>query len=151
MALSKSVIQTRTLLTNTAMNSLGSGTYVVLGTVNFSTNDPVSCFLEVTVTAPAAVASLKQVAVYLQGSLDGTNFETGPTSGTVATDEPVLTFLGTVPCPTNSQPQTKIFNIKSAFDDIPHSAKVIAKNETGAVLPASGHSAYYAEIIGDVT
>lgn len=151
MATIKSIVGSRTSLTTSALNSLASATYVSAGTLTFATNDPLDCFIEVTVT-PGTVSSNKQVVVFAQQSLDGTNFETGPTSGTTTTDEPNLTFIGVVPCNTNSTAQTRILALAGAFGGVlPHSAKIIIKNETGAALNSSGNSVYYAEVTGDVT
>jgi hypothetical protein len=151
MATIKSLVGARTSLTTTALNSLASATYVSAGTLTFATNDPLDCFIEVTVT-PGTVSSNKQVVVFAQQSLDGTNFETGPTSGTTTTDEPNLTFVGVVPCNTNSTAQTRILALAGAFGGVlPYAAKIIIKNETGATLNSSGNSVYYAEVTGDVT
>lgn len=144
------IVGSRTSLTTTALNSLGSATYVNAGTLTFATNDPLDCLLEVTVT-PGTVSSNKQVVVFLQKSLDGTNFETGPTSGTTTTDEPNLTFVGVVPCNTNSTAQTRVFALGPICGGVlPYAAKVIVKNETGASLASSGNSVYYSEITGNV-
>ncbi len=132
------------------MDSLGSATYVSCGTLTFATNDPLDVLIECKVT-PGTVSSNKQLVIFAQRSLDGTNFETGPTSGTTTTDEPDLTFVGVVPCNTNSTAQTKVFSLAAAFSGtLPHSCKIIAKNETGAALAASGHSVYYSEVTGSV-
>lgn len=146
-----SVQGSRTSLTTTALNSLASAAYVVAGTLTHNANKPLDCLIEVTVT-PGTVSSNKQVVVFAQRSMDGTNFETGPTSGTTTTDEPDLTFIGTVPCNTNSTAQTKVFSLLNAYGGagLPYASKIIVKNETGASLAASGHSVYYAEITGSV-
>jgi hypothetical protein len=146
-----SVQGTRTNLTTTALNSLASATYVVAGTLTHNNNKPLDVLLEVTVT-PGTVASSKQVVVFAQKSLDGTNFETGPTSGTTTTDEPDLTYIGSIPCNTNATAQTKIFSLVNAYGGVglPYASKIIIKNETGVALAASGHSVNYAEITGSV-
>ena len=149
MATVTSVVGTRTSLTTTAMDSLASATYVSCGTLTFATNDPLDVLIECKVT-PGTVSSNKQVVFFAQRSLDGTNFESGPTSGTTTTDEPDLTFIGVVPCNTNSTAQTKVFSLLDALGTLPHSAKIIAKNETGAALAASGHSVYYSEVTDSI-
>lgn len=142
------VTGSRTSLTTTAMDSLGNGTYVSAGTINHTTNDPLDVLLEVKVT-PGTVSGNKQVVVFAKGSLDGTNFESGPESGTTTTDEPNLTFIGTIPCNTNSTAQTGIFNVAPAFGGVlPQQTKIIIKNDSGAALAASGHSVYYSEVTG---
>lgn len=143
-----SIVGTRTALTTTALDSLASATYVSAGTINHSTNDPLDVLVEVKAT-PGTVAGNKQLVVFAQGSLDGTNFESGPVSGTTATDEPNLTFVGTVPCNTNATAQTGIFSLAAAFQGtLPLQTKIIIKNDTGAALAATGHSVYYSEVTG---
>lgn len=144
------IVGTRTSLTTSALNSLANVTYVSAGTLNHTTNDPLDVLIEVIVT-PGTVSGNKQVVVFAKGSLDGTNFESGPESGTTTTDEPNLTFVGTVPCGTNSTAQTGIFSLATAFGGIlPQQTKIIIKNDSGAALAASGHSVYYSEVTGSV-
>lgn len=141
----------RTSLTTTAMDSLANGTYVAAGTLNHTTNDPVDVLLEVKVT-PGTVSGNKQVVVFAKGSLDGTNFQSGPENGTTTTDEPNLKCLGTIPCGTNSTAQTGVFSLATAFGGVlPQQTKIIVKNDSGAALAASGHSVYYSEVTGAST
>lgn len=149
MATITSVVGSRTSLTTSAMDSLANNTYVSAGTLNHTTNDPLDVLIEVKVT-PGTVSGNRQVVVFAQGSLDGTNFESGPTSGSTATDEPNLTFVGVVPCNSNSTAQTGIFSLAAAFSGtLPQQSKIIVKNETGASLAASGHHVYYSEVTGN--
>lgn len=136
-----------------ALNSLASATYVALGTLthNSSGKAPLDCLVELSVT-PGTVSSDKQVLLFAQASLDGTNFGTGPTSGTTTTDEPDLTFIGALPANTNSLLQRKIFSLAAAFGGVlPYATKLIAKNTTGAALASSGNDVYSMDITGDVT
>lgn len=134
---------------STAMNSLASATYVVIGTITHTTNDPLDAKLEIKVT-PGTVSSNKQVVVFAQASLDGTNFETGPTSGTTTTDEANLRPIGVIPCNSNSTAQTRIFDLSAAYPSgaLPYASKIIVKNETGAALASSGNDAWYGETWG---
>lgn len=148
MATITAVVGTRTSLTTSALDSLANGTYVSAGTLNHTTNDPLDVLIEVKVT-PGTVSGNKQVVVFAQKSLDGTNFESGPVSGTTTTDEPNLTFVGVVPCNTNSTAQTRVFSLAAAFGGVlPQQSKIIVKNDSGAALAASGHSVYYSEVTG---
>ena len=73
----------------------------------------------------------------MQVSLDGSNYSTGPTSGTTTTDEPDLYFVGVVPCNNNSTAQKKSFSLlKSEFGACPRYFKPVVKNESGAALSA---------------
>ena len=153
MAVAKLKLGTRTTLTTTALNSLASATYVNAGTITWNASSlvPVTSKLEVEVT-PGTVASNKQVLVFARASMDGTNFTTGPTSGTTTTDEANLIFIGAVPCNTNSTLQRGQFDLAAAFGGaLPHSAQIVIKNETGAALAASGHAVYHTSVDGDVT
>lgn len=142
------VTGTRTSLTTSAMNSLANGTYVSAGTLNHTTNYPLDVMIEVKVT-PGTVSGNKQVVVFAKASLDGTNFQSGPESGTTTTDEPNLKFIGTVPCGTSSTAQTGVFSLASAFGGVlPQQTKIVLKNDSGAALAASGHSVYYSEVTG---
>lgn len=137
---------TQALGTRTNLGSLGTlaiGTYINAGTITFNTNKNGEVLLEVSAT-PGTVSGNKQLVVFAQRSLDGTNFETGPTSGTTTTDEPELTFIGVVPLPTNSTLQRKTFSLQQAFGTLPFACKIICKNESGAAL-ASG-SVEYSEV-----
>jgi hypothetical protein len=126
-----------------ALNSLASATYVVLGTITHATNDPLESKIEVSVT-PGTVTGNKQVVLFAQASIDGTNFETGPTSGTTSTDESNLRYVGTVPCRTNSTLQRKVMDLSAAYPSgqLPYATKLIAKNDTGAALASSGNDIY---------
>lgn len=151
MAAVKSIVGARTQLTITAMDALASATYVNCGTITFSTNDPLDVLVEVAVT-PGVVAGNKQLLVFAQGSLDGTNFETGPVSGTTVTDEPNLTFVGTLPLNTASALQRGVFSLAAAFGGVlPQAAKIIVRNDSGIALAATGHNVHYSEVTGDVT
>jgi len=150
MATIKQVVGTRTALTTSALNSLASVTYVSAGTITHNTNQPLDVLVEVTAT-PGTVAGNKQLVVFAKISLDGTNFTSGPESGTTTTDEPDLFFVGTVPLNTNSTAQTKTFSLAAALGGVlPYASKIIVKNDSGAALAASGNSVYYSEISATV-
>ncbi len=135
---------TQTVGTRTNLGSLGTlatGTYLNVGTITFNTDNPVECLLEVSVT-PGSVSGNKQLVVFAQKSLDGTNFETGPTSGTSTTDEPNLTFIGTVSLATNATLQRTVFSLSMIFGGVlPSAAKIIVKNDSGAAI-SSGSVEY---------
>ena len=153
MAAVKYLLGSRTALTITALDSLASAAYVSAGTITIasSSKTPLDMLVEVKVT-PGTVASNKQVLVFLQESLDGTNFTSGPPSPGTSADEANLVFLGAVPCNTNSAAQTAIFSLAGACGGVlPHSVKVIVKNETGVALASTGNSVYYQTVDGDIT
>ena len=148
MATIKAIVGTRTALTTTALNSLASATYVSAGTIDLTTADPLDVLVEVAAT-PGTVSGNKQLVVFARVSLDGTNFTTGPVSGTTATDEPNLKFLGTVPLNTNSTLQRNTLSVMSSLGYIPAHLEIVCKNDSGAALSGSGNSVHYSTVIGD--
>lgn len=148
MAVITAIAGTRTTLTTSALNSLAASTYVSAGTIDVTAIDPIDTVVEVEAT-PGTVAGNKQLVVFAQVSFDNTNFSTGPTSGTTATDEPNLRLLGTLPLNTNSALQRGAYSIMSALGYVPPYFKIIVKNDSGAALAASGHGVYYTTYTGN--
>lgn len=138
---------TQAVGTRTNLGSLGTlanGTYLAVGTITHNTNKPIEVELEVSAT-PGTVSGNKQLVVFAKQSLDGTNFGTGPESGTTTTDEPNLVFVGTVPLNTNSTLQRGIFRLSVPLGGtLPYATKIVVKNDSGAAL-ASG-SVEYSEV-----
>lgn len=137
----------RTLLTSSALNSLASANYVSAGIVDVSAADPLDVVVEVEVT-PGTVAGNKQVAVFAKVSLDGTNYSTGPESGSSSTDEANLKFLGVVPCASNATLQRQSFSLVAALGFVPPYTNIVVKNDTGAALASTGHSVNFAVYVG---
>lgn len=147
MATIKQVVGAFSSLTVSGLTTLASATYVASASIDNTSNDPLDIMLMVEVT-PGTVSSNKQVLVFAQGSHDGSDWQTGPTSGTTATDEPNLTFIGTVPCNTNSTQQRAILSVAGAFGGVlPPFIRFVFKNETGAALTAA--AVEYAEVSGE--
>lgn len=138
----------RTALTTTALNSLASANYASVGVVNVSAIDPLDVVVEVEVT-PGTVAGNKQAVVFLRVSMDGTNYSTGPVSGSTVTDEPNLKFLGTVPLNTNAALQRNALSVMSALGFVPPHFEVVVKNDSGAALAISGHAVYWTAYTGN--
>lgn len=124
-----------TSLTITGLSSLASATYAASGAVDLSTVDPLDVLLDITVT-PGTVSGNKQLLVFVKVSLDGTNYSTGPESGTTATDEPNLYPLGALPLNTNTTAQRGVFSVAAALGYVPPYLKVVVKNDSGAAFSA---------------
>jgi hypothetical protein len=154
MATVKSKVGSRTTLTTSALNSLVNNTYVSAGTITFISSTLVSLTskIEVEVTPGTVTAGNAGVIVFARISMDGTNFTTGPVSGTTSTDEPNLIYVGTVPCNTSSTLQRGNFDLALACGGtLPYAAQIVVRNTTGANLASSGHAVYYTNVDGDVT
>lgn len=134
MATVKQIVGTRTALTVTGFSTLASATYVASSAYTANTNQPLDVVVEVECATTNTPAGNKQVVVFLQESLDGTNFRSGPTSGTTTTDEPNLKRLGTIPMNSVTTTQRGTFSIASILGYCPHSFKVVLKNDLGVAL-----------------
>ena len=148
MATIKQIVGSRTSLTVTGLSTLASATYVLSNAKDNTSNQPIGLMVELEVT-PGTVSSNKQAVLFAQGSLDGTNYGTGPTSGNTTTDEPVLTYIGALPLNTNSTAQRKQFTVAAAFGGVlPPYIKFVVKNESGAAFTAG--ALYTSEISATV-
>lgn len=139
----------RTSLTVSGLSTLASATYCVSNTFTANTNKPLDVAIEVEAATTNTPASNKQLVVFLKESLDGTNFRSGPETGTTTTDEPNLLLLGIVPINTSSTTQRGTFSIVEALGYVPHSFKIVIKNELGVALTSG--AAFTAEITGTIT
>lgn len=132
-----------------------TATYVTVGTITHNSGGkvPLDCIVELAITPPATVGGSKQATLYAQASLDGTNFGTGPTSGTTVTDETNLRPVGVLPLNSNGTLQRDVFSLAQAHRGsvLPFATRLIVKIDVGAALPASGHDVYTQDYSGDLT
>jgi hypothetical protein len=131
------VVSTFSSQTVTGFSTLATATYLAQDSAyNFTSANPWDAKVEVAVTV-GTVSGNKQMQVFAIASPDGSNFTSGPTSGTTATDEPCLYYVGTMSTPTNSTAYKKQFDLAAAFgDSLPRYCKIVVKNDTGATLSA---------------
>ena len=139
-------IQTRTALTVTGFGTLASATYVTSATMTHNTNKPIDIIIEVEAATTNTPAGNKQVQVFYQESLDGTNFRSGPGSGTSATDEPNLMPLGSIPMNSVTTTQRGFFSLFDRLGFIPHSGKIVLRNDLGVALTSG--AVFTSEISG---
>jgi hypothetical protein len=136
MSVVKQVVGTRTSLTVTGLSTLASATYVQSNDYDCTTNQPLDLLVELAIT-PGTVSGNKQAVLFATASLDGTNYSTGPTSGTTTTDEPDLFFIGSLPLNTASTAQRRIFSVAAVFGGmLPAHLKFVVKNDSGAAFTA---------------
>lgn len=135
MAVVKSVVAASSALTVTNLSTLASATYCVSNAMDHTTNQPLDVLIDVNVATTNTPAGNKQVVVFCKGMIDGTNYGSGPESGTTTTDEPDLHFVGVVPVNTSSTTHRRIFSLAAAFGGIlPRASKLIIKNDLGVAL-----------------
>lgn len=152
MATIKSIVGARNSLayTGSGLSTLASATYVQNTTAyNCTTNQPLDVVIEVDITPGNAVAGNKQALVFISESLDGTNYRSGPTSGTTATREPNLRMLGVLPLTTNSQAEKGMFSIVQGLGYVPYDFFIIIRNDSGQAFAAG--TVFTSEISNTVT
>ncbi len=148
MATVKQIVGTRTSLTVTGLATLASGTYVTSAAYTANTNQPLDVIVEVDVATTNTPAGNKQVVVFVKESLDGTNFRSGPGSGTTTTDEPNLRFLGTIPMNSVTTTQIGTFSVAQALGYCPYAFKIVLKNDLSVALTSG--TAFTSEISSTV-
>jgi hypothetical protein len=139
MAVIKQIVGTRISLayTGTTLSTLASGTYTENTTAyDCTVNQPLDVLIEVDATTTNTPTGNTQLVVFISESLDGTNYRSGPTSGTTTTREPNLKFLGTMRITTASQPEIAQFSLVQVLGYVPAKFFVIIKNDLGVALTA---------------
>ena len=139
-------VGTRTALTVTGLSTLAAGTYVASSAYTANTNKPWDVIVEVDCATTNTATGNKQVVVFVQESLDGTNFRSGPTSGTTTTDEPNLRLLGTIPMNSASTTEVGTFSVAGVLGYCPYAFKVVLKNDLGVALTSG--TVFTSEISG---
>lgn len=132
-----------------SLDSLASATYVAATAVDVSSIDPLDILIEVAVVQTGTASSgNKRTQVFIQASLDGTNYSTGPTSGMTTTDEPDLYKIGDVPCNVASTAHRKTFSVLAAIGFVPSYFKLVCHNDLGTAL-STGCTAHYSTVTGN--
>ena len=109
---------------------------------------PLDVLIEVTaVTTSTTPSGNKRMQVYVQTSLDGTNYSNGPTSGTNTSDEPNLYKLGDLPCNTVSVTNRRTYSVFAALGWVPPYFRLVCMNDLGTAL-STGCSANYSTVVG---
>ena len=125
------------------MSTLASATYIASSAIDLGATIPSDVTIEVEATPSSTPSGSKRLIVFAQLSLDNTNYSTGPTSGTTATDETDLHWVGALTV--NSTGTHRKF---MRLLDLPVTRylKLVAKNDMGVAL-TSGFI-YKADITG---
>jgi len=123
--------------TGSALSTLASATYVANTTAyDCTTNQPVDVIIDVVAATTNTPSGNKQLVVFVIESLDGTNYRSGPTSGTTTTREPNLKYVGVVPLTTASTTEEATFSLLQALGYIPAKFSIVIKNDLGVALTA---------------
>lgn len=125
------------------MSTLASATYIASSAIDLSATIPVDVTIEVECLPSTTTTGNKQLKVFVQTSLDNTNFTTGPVSGTTITDEADLIFIGSVPCGTTAT-HRGMFSLRGV--PVARYIKIVVFNDMGIALTSG--TAYIAAITG---
>lgn len=130
----KQVVAAKATLTSASLATLASSAYATTSVKDNTAGQPYDNMVEVSITPGTVSGMLPYASVFALASLDGANYQTGAN----ATDESVMTLLGTIPLPSSSTQQTRFFGVRQAFNDIlPPSYKIVIKNGSGAAFTAA--------------
>ena len=139
----------RTALTVTGLAALAAATFVASDAYNCAANDPLEILVEVALATTNTPTGSFKADVFIQASLDGSNYTSGPTSGTSVTDLGDLHYLGSVPINSATTTHRRVFAVSPLFGGVlPAYFKVIVKNDIDVALTSG--TVYTAEILGSV-
>jgi hypothetical protein len=125
----------------TVASSLAAANYDITNTTGYNntTNKPVDVLVEYVATVAASSTGNKQIVLFVQGSLDGTNWPPMPTSATDTTHDTSMIQLGTIPTNGGASSETvrppKPFSVAAAFNYMmPPYWRLFVKNDCGVAL-----------------
>ena len=113
------------------LGTSASATYVMSSTIDLGAAIPIDVTFEVEADANGTPSGNKQLVLFAKFSLDNTNFGSGPESGTTATEEADLHFIGVLPM-NDTNVHRKFFSISGL--PTARYMKLVAKNDLGVAL-----------------
>ena len=124
-----------------ALGTLASATYVTSSAIDLGATIPIDVTFEVEANANGTPSGNKQLILFAKFSLDGTNYGSGPESGTTATEEADLHHIGTLPM-NDTNDHRKFFSLSGL--PVARYLKLVAKNDLGVALTSG--NVYRADI-----
>ena len=125
------------------MGTLAASTYITSTAIDLGASIPLDVTFEVECKPGSTPSGNKQLMFFAKLSLDNTNFGSGPESGTTATEEADLHWIGTLP--TNDiNTHRKFFSLQGL--PITRYLKLVVKNDLGVALTSG--NIYRADITG---
>lgn len=125
------------------LGTLASGTYITSSSIDLGPAIPLDITLEIECDPNGTPIGNRQLILFAKLSLDNVNFGSGPESGTDATNEADLHWIGTLPC-NDTNVHRKLFSLQGL--PISRYLKLVAKNDMGVAV--SSGSVYRADITG---
>lgn len=116
-----------------SLGTLASATYVASSAIDLTASIPYDVALEIEWDPNGTPSGNEQMLVFVQISNDNTNFTTGPTSGTTATEEQDLLFVGYA-AGNDTNTHRKQFSFRASGIPICRYFKIVVKNDNGVAL-----------------
>lgn len=129
-----------------ALGTLASATYVCSSAIDLGAAIPVDVTFEMECNPNGSPSGNKQLVLFAKFSLDNSNFGSGPESGTTATEEGDLHFVGAMPT-VDTNDHRKFFSLAGL--PIARYLKLVVKNDLGVALTSG--NVYRADITGVTT
>lgn len=126
-----------------ALGTLASATYVTSSAIDLGATIPLDVTFEMECNPNGTPSGNKQLMLFAKFSLDNSNFGSGPESGTTATEEPDLHFIGAMPT-NDTNDHRKFFSLAGL--PIARYLKLVVKNDLGVALTSG--NVYRADITG---
>ncbi len=114
-----------------ALGTLASATYVTSSAIDLGATIPMDVTFEMEANANGTPSGNKQLVLFCKFSLDNTNWGSGPESGTTATEEGDLHFIGAMPT-VDTNDHRKFFSLAGL--PIARYLKLVVKNDLGVAL-----------------
>lgn len=124
-----------------ALGTLAANTYVMSSAIDLGAAIPYDVTVEIEANANGTPSGNKQLVLFAKFSLDNTNYGSGPESGTSATEELDLHFIGALPM-NDTNDHRKFFSLNGL--PIARYMKLVAKNDLGVALTSG--NVYRADI-----
>lgn len=129
-----------------ALGTLASATYVCSSAIDLGSTIPMDVTFEMEANANGTPSGNKQLILFVKFSLDNTNWGSGPESGTTATEEADLHWIGSMPT-NDTGDHRKFFSLAGL--PVARYLKLVVKNDLGVALTSG--NVYRADITGVAT
>ncbi len=123
------------------MGTLATGTYIASAAIDLGATIPTDVTFQVECDPNGTPTGNKQLAIFAKFSLDGTNYGSGPESGSTTTEEADL-FPLEVMSTVDTNTHRKFFSLRNA--PTTRYLKIVVKNDMGVALTSG--NVYKADI-----
>lgn len=125
------------------IGTLPSGYYGVSPVIDLGPDIPLDVTLEIEADPNGAPTGSRRLVLFAKLSLDNVNFSSGPESGTDATNESDLYWIGTLLC-ADTNVHRKMFSLQAL--PVVRYMKLVIKSELG--VPLASGKIYRSDITG---